>query len=238
MASIAGERSDPLTFWQKMAIGIAAFILFGFFQWAARGFVDIPRVPIWIHVHALVMVGWLGLFIYQPTLIKRGEPARHRRFGRIALALAALIVILGSFSAIMSIRTNHVPPFFTPAYFLALTHIGLALFVAMLVAAIVNRRDTEVHRRLIVGANVLLMEPAYGRLLPMPLLGPWGETVGMVIQLGTLAIVARHDKATLGSVHRATLIAMVAVVANHVLYEIMGRTSLMASLAARITGSA
>ncbi|SLK07446.1 hypothetical protein [Novosphingobium mathurense] len=236
MASIADERSGALTFWQKMAIGIAAFILFGFLQWTARGFVDIARVPVWIHIHALVMVSWLGLFIYQPTLIKRGDPARHRRFGRIGMALAALIVILGSFASIMTIRTDHVPPFFTPAYFLALNHVGLALFAAMLVAAIVNRHDTQMHRRLIVGANVLLMEPAYGRMLPMPLLAPWGETVGMLIQLGTLAIVARHDRATLGSVHRATLIAIGVVAANHALYEAMGRTSLMAELAARITG--
>lgn len=234
MASVAEERVGALSFWQKMAIGISAFILFGFFQWAARGFVDISAVPIWIHLHALIMVAWLALFMAQPTLVKRDSLARHRQLGWVGMGLAAMVVILGSFASIMAIRTAHVPPFFTDAEFLALTHIGLAAFIAMLVAAVVNRRDSQAHRRYIVGANVLLMEPAYGRLLPMPLIVPWGETVGMLIQLGTLAIVARHDKATLGHVHRVTIIAMAVIVADHALFELLGRMPFTASLAAGI----
>jgi hypothetical protein len=234
MASVADARRGALSFWQKMALGIAAFILFGFFQWTARGFVNIPAVPVWIHAHALVMVAWLALFVIQPTLVKRNALARHRQLGRIGIGLAALIVVLGSFSSIMAIRTAHVPPFFSPGYFLALTHVGLAAFVAMLVAAIVSRRDTQAHRRFIVGANVLLMEPAYGRLLPMPLLAPWGETVGMFIQLGTLALVARHDRATLGHVHRVTVIAMAVVVSYHALFEMLGRMPFVISLAEAI----
>ena len=236
MASIADARAGALSFWQKIALGIAIFILFGFFQWAARGFVDIPAVPIWIHAHALVMVAWLALFVIQPTLVKRDALAQHRRLGQIGLVLAAVVVALGSFSSIMAIRTAHVPPFFTPAYFLALTHIGLAAFAGMLAAAIVHRRDTQAHRRFMVGANVLLMEPAYGRLLPMPLLGPWGETVGMLIQLGTLALVARHDRATFGHVHRVTIIAMAVVAGYHALFELLGRAPFTVSLAARIAG--
>lgn len=236
MASVADARAGALSFWQKMAIGIAVFILFGFLQFAARGFVDIPAVPAWVHIHALVMVAWLGLFVLQPTLVKRDALARHRQLGRIGLGLAALIVGMGSFAAIMSIRTAHVPPFFTPAYFLALTHIGLASFIGMLTAAIANRRDTATHRRLIVGANVLLMEPALGRLLPMPLLGPWGETVVMLFQLGTLVIVARHDKTALGHVHWATATGMIVIVTTHALVEFFARVPFVASLAASIAG--
>lgn len=238
MASVADARTGALSFWQKMAIGIAVFVLFSFLQFAARGLVDIPAVPVWIHFHALVMVAWLGLFVVQPTLVKRDALARHRQLGRVGVVLAALIVIVGSLSAIMSIRTAHVPPFFTPAYFLALTHIGLASFVIMLAAAIASRRDTATHRRFIVGANVLLMEPALGRILPMPLLGPWGETAAMLVQLATLAIVARHDKATLGHVHWATVTGMTAIVVTHALVEFFARVPFTASLAASIAGGA
>ncbi|HKT84912.1 MAG TPA: hypothetical protein VJQ77_02370 [Novosphingobium sp.] len=237
MASVADARAGTLSFWQKIAIGIAVFILFSFLQWAARGFVDIPAVPIWIHIHALAMVSWLGLFIIQPTLVKRDMLAWHRRLGRIGLALAALIVGLGSFAAIMAIRTAHVPPFFTPAYFLALTHVSLAAFAGAVIAAVVTRRATQTHRRFIVLATVLLMEPAYGRLLPMPLLGAWGETVGMFIQLGVLVLVARHDERTLGHVHRATITGMIVVAAVHSLIELLARFPVTAALAGGIAGA-
>lgn len=237
MASVADTRTGALSFWQKTAIGMTVFILFGFFQWAARGFVDIRAVPPWVHVHALVMVGWLALFIVQPTLVKRDALAWHRRLGWIGMGLAALIVALGTFASIMAIRLSHVPPFFTPAYFLALTYVELTAFVGMLVAAVRSRRDTQAHRRFIVGANVLLMEPAYGRILPMPLLGSWGETVGMFIQLGVLVLVARHDERTLGHVHRATVTAMVVVAAVHSLIEFLARLPVTAHLAAAVAGA-
>lgn len=237
MASIADTRKGALSFWQKIAIGIAAFITFAFLQWAARGFVDVRAVPVWVHVHALVMVSWLAVFIAQATLVKRGVLVWHRRLGWAAMALAALIVALGSFVSIMAIRAAHVPPFFTPAYFLALTHVELAAFAGMIAAAVLARSDTETHRRFIVGANVLLMEPAYGRLLPMPLLGSWGQTAGMFIQLGVLVLVARHDGRTLGRVHRATITAMIVVTAVHSLIEVFARLPVTAALAAAIAGA-
>lgn len=237
MASVAEPRTGEFSFWQKTAMGIAVFILFSFFQWTARGFVDIPAVPAWIHVHAVIMLGWLALFVVQPTLAKRDALARHRLLGWVGMGLAAMVVAMGSFAAAMSIRTAHVPPFFTPAYFLALNLVGLAAFAGMLTAAVWNRRNSEAHRRLIVGANVLLMEPAYGRLLPMPLLGAWGETVGMFIQLGVLVLVARHDERTLGHVHRATVAAMIVVAAVHALIEFLAPLPVTVSLAARIAGA-
>jgi hypothetical protein len=54
-----------------------------------------------------------------------------------------------------------------------------------------------------LGATVIVMEPGIGRILPMPLLGgfaPWAE---LSVQLGVLAILARHDRKVLGRVHPA-----------------------------------
>lgn len=55
-----------------------------------------------------------------------------------------------------------------------------------------------------LGSTILILEPALGRLLPMPLIMPWGELLVMVIQLGVLWLVVRHDRASLGAVHPAT----------------------------------
>ncbi|MBE7608299.1 hypothetical protein G6O43_25645, partial [Salmonella enterica subsp. enterica serovar 4:-:1,2] len=50
-------------------------------------------------------------------------------------------------------------------------------FAALIVAAIVRRRQTEWHRRLNFSGMALLLGPAYGRLLPMPFLIPYAYEV-------------------------------------------------------------
>ncbi|MBT0671161.1 hypothetical protein HT136_22575 [Novosphingobium profundi] len=206
-----------------MTLGIALFDLFAFVQFTARGFVNLTSVPPWIHLHALVMIGWLALFVVQPTLIRKGDVVRHRQVGLLAVALAAAVVILGGYSAVMTLRTHHVPGFFAAPYFLMLTLINLVAFAGLVVAAIhASRHDPSSHPRLIVAANVLILEPALGRLLPFPLIQPWGEFSVMVIQLGVLAVMARHDLVSLGRIHRATLAGMGVVAFSHSLIEMTG----------------
>lgn len=237
MATSAPASTLRMTFWQKMALALALFIVFGFAQFSARGFVDFGHIPAYIHLHALVMLGWLSLTVAQPLLAERRDLALHRTLGWIGAVLAALVVGLGSFVAIQVIGAHHVPPFFTPPYFLALTQFGLLAFAGLVGAAIARRRETQWHRRLIIGSTVLLMEPALGRVLPMPLIVPWGEWAVLAVQLGVLAIVAGHDRRTLGAVHPATVTCMAVVTLTHVIVELLAMTPPVVALAGRIGGA-
>ena len=221
MATRAQASTNRMTFWQKMALGLALFIAFGFAQFSARGFVDFGHIPAYIHLHALVMLGWLGVTVAQPLFAERRDRALHRRLGWIGAVFAALVVGLGSFVSIKTIAAHHVPPFFTPPYFLALTQVGLIAFAGLVGAAIIRRRETQWHRRLIIGSTVMLMEPALGRILPMPLIMPWGEWAVLGVQLGALAIVAGHDRRTLGAIHPATIACMAVVAITHVVVELL-----------------
>ena len=224
MASVAQADAGGLSFWQKMALGMALFIVFGFAQFAARGFVDFANVPAWIHLHGVVMIAWLALTVVQPSLTQRDNVALHRRLGWLGVALAAAVCVIGSAAGILSIRTQHVPPFFTPPYFLALTQIGIAVFAGMIAAAVINRRRTDWHQRLMLGATILIMEPALGRVLPMPLIMPWGEWLALALQLTALAIVMRHDRKTMGHVHPATVTAALVITLSHVVVELLAVT--------------
>ncbi|MCB2079910.1 MAG: adenylate cyclase [Novosphingobium sp.] len=237
MATLADVPAGRMTFWQKLALGLALFIVFGFAQFAARGFVDYGKAPVWLHFHGIAMLSWLALIVVQPTLAARGNLALHRRLGWLGAALAALIVGLGSYVSVQTIAIAHVPPFFTAPYFLALTQIGVVAFGGLVVAAILRRRETQWHQRLIMGATILIMEPALGRVLPMPLMVPWGEWAVMVVQLLVLGIVMRHDRKTLGAIHPATTSVVIVVVLTHILVELAARTQFMASAAARIAGA-
>jgi hypothetical protein len=182
------------------------------------------------------MVAWLGLLIVQSTLAARLDLATHRRLGWVGLPLVLAIPPLAIATCVAALRTHLVPPFFTPAFFLALVVIESLTFAALIVAAIAMRRRTAWHRRFMVGATIILLEPAFGRTLPMPLMGGWGEWVAMVLQLAVLGIMVRHDLASRGKMHAATAIVLACIVLTHVVDAVLGTTPQMIALAGSISG--
>lgn len=236
MATVATRVSREESFYQKMAAGLAVFILFSFLQFAARGFVDYRQVPLVVHFHAVAMVSWLGLLVVQSTLAQRLDLATHRRLGWVGLPLVLAIPPLGIATCVSVLRGHMVPPFFSPSFFLSLVVIESLTFAGLIIAAIVMRRRTAWHRRFMVGATIILLEPALGRVLPMPLMGGWGEWVAMALQLGVVGIMARHDVATRGKVHAATAVVGALVVLTHVVDTLLGMTPQVIALAGAISG--
>lgn len=223
MATLARADTRDQSFWQKMMLGIALFIVVGFVQFAARGFVQPAQVPIYVHLHGAIMIAWLTLSVVQATLVRRDNLALHRQLGWIGVVLAAAVVVTGSFVGLRAVETGRQPPFFSPPYFLALTQIGIGFFAATVALAVARRKQTEWHRRLMLSAMILIMEPALGRLLPMPLIMPWGEWLALAIQLAVFMIVVRHDRRVLGHTHPATLTGMAIVTLGHVAVETASR---------------
>ena len=221
-------------FFARLNLGLALFIAFGFAQFEARGLAPFAAFPWVVHAHAAAMVAWLGLLVIQPRLVVRDAMALHRALGWAGAALVVAIVAFGSMTGFAAVTRGFVPPFFTPAYFLALVHVGVLGFAAMVFWAIALRKRTDWHRRLIVGSTVVILEPALGRLLPMPLLGAWGEWLAMALQLAALGLLVRHDRRSLGRVHPATLASGAAVVGVHVGIEALAAFPPFAAYAASI----
>jgi len=236
MATIAARVQREEIFYQRMGIGLALLILFAFGQFAARGFVDYRHVPLAVHVHAAAMASWLLLLVVQSTLAQRMDLALHRKIGWVGLVLVLAIPPLAIAACVAMMRAHAVPPFFTPAFFLTLVAVESLTFAGLVIAAIALRRRTQWHRRLMIGATIILLEPAFGRLLPMPLMGGWGEWVAMVLQLVAVGIVARHDLGAHGKLHTATLLVAGAVVFTHLFDTIVGATPAMIGLAGSIAG--
>ena len=233
-AAEGAARAEP--FWHRMAIGLAVFIVFGFLQFALRGFVDPVAAPFWVHVHGVAMLAWLALLIAQPTLVSRNNLALHRQLGRIGGLLAIFITLLGIFTGIASLMLGRFPPFFTPPYFLALTVTESLVFGAMVAWAIRRRRATDWHRRLMIGATIVILEPALGRLLPIPLMGPWAEPAVALCQLAVVAIVAAYDRRSRGVVHPATWAVAAVVIATRVAISLLAMTPPVIALAERLAG--
>lgn len=217
MATAAINAAYPYSrdqrFFTRMAIGMALFVVFAFGQWALRGMTSPATAPIWVHLHGVAMLTWLSAFVMQNVLAGVQNIALHRKLGWASFALVLIIAGLGMFTGRMAIELHRVPPFFSNAYFLALTHIEAASFALLVGAGIALRRHTHWHRRLMFGATMLVMEPAFGRLVPAPILGPvLTPIIQMSLQLGMVAIVARHDLKETGTLHPATRLVALAVV--------------------------
>lgn len=206
-------------FFTKYAAILALIIIFGFAQFAARGIVDIPSAPVWVHMHGAIMLLWLGLFVGQNLLIQRKAFASHRKLGWFSLLVAMAIVVVTCYSGYMAVALGRKPPVFSDSYFLALVYVEALVFLSMVIWAITRRRDTQWHRRLMFGSTIIILEPAFGRLLPLPLLVDWAEWIIMLVQLGFVAVLARHDRQSLGRIHPATSATMVIVIAVHVAVE-------------------
>ena len=236
MASTAEGAARAELFWHRMAIGLATFIVLGFLQFALRGFVDPVAAPFWVHLHGVAMLSWLALLIVQPTLVSRDNLALHRRLGWIGAGLALFITCLGIFTGVASLVLNRFPPFFSPPYFLALTTVESLVFGLMVWAAIRRRHTTAWHRRLMIGATIVILEPALGRILPMPLMIGWSDIPIGLIQLGVVGIIALYDRRTLGRVHSATKAIAAIVIAVRITIYLLAMTPPVIALAERLAG--
>ncbi|MBV9528396.1 hypothetical protein [Sphingomonas sp.] len=225
------------SFFARYAIVLALFIIVAFAQFSLRGFVDIRKMPPVIHAHALVMMTWLGLFVLQNQLVHRGELALHRKVGWASAIVVAAVAVLGCAVGYTALSMHMVPPIFTQPYFLSLTVIEATAFAATVAWAVSLRRRTEWHRRIMFGATFLLLEPALGRLLPMPLLGDYGEWVALLVQLVFVGVIARHDRKVLGQVHPATIACAAILIGVHSLVSFAAILPPVVSAASAVAGT-
>jgi hypothetical protein len=227
-------RDQP--FFLKLSAAIALFIIFAFAQFGLRGLSSPFTAPVWVHLHGVAMLGWLGTLVTQNALARGAHLSVHRKLGWIAAVLVAAIVFLGCYTGVRAIELHRQPPFIAPAYFHALTWVESLAFGLMVAAGIALRRRTQWHRRLLIGATIVILEPALGRVLPVPLLGDWNELTVLLCQLGVVAVMGAHDRKVLGRVLPATWWVAGAIVAIHVAVVTLARTPAVIVLASSLAG--
>ncbi len=222
MATVAHQQLAPASgderFFLRGAILMTVTIIAGFSTQYLMGrstFASPPRV----HAHAIVFMGWVAIYLMQNVFVATDRMALHRRLGWIAAAWMVPMVFLGFYVTIVMVRRAYVPFFFQPLQFLIFDPVTVLGFAALTTAAIVNRRRTEWHRRLHFCGMSLLLGPAFGRLLPMPLLQPWSwETafaVGLLFPIAGVVADLRRN----GRVHPAWGYGMAAMIGTFLLTE-------------------
>lgn len=161
--------------------------------------------PLLVHLHAIVFMGWIAIYVAQTLLAAGGHRALHRTLGWVGTVWVVPMVVLGIVATVAMVRRGQAPFFFQPAQFLVLNPTSVIMFAGLTWAAIALRRQTGWHRRLHYCGMANLLGPAFGRLLPMPLLSPWAfEATAVCVMLFPLAGMIA-DRRRSGRVHPAWL---------------------------------
>lgn len=159
-------------FFLYTSIAMAVVIVAAFALQLGAGRSSFGAPPI-VHAHAVVFMGWVVLYLAQNIFVARRARALHRALGWIGAGWMVAMVALGVIVTVRLVRMGHAPFFFTPLKFLLLNPVSVIAFAGLTIAAIAMRRDTSWHARLHYCAMANLLGPAFGRLLPMPLLIPY-----------------------------------------------------------------
>ncbi|RYY29479.1 MAG: hypothetical protein EOP62_00340 [Sphingomonadales bacterium] len=129
--------------------------------------------PLLIHLHAVVFFGWVVLYLLQNVFVYRGVMGLHRTLGWIGAVWMAVMVVVGIYTTMTMVRRGAAPFFFEPSFFLVMNALIVIGFAGLTSAAILLRKRTDWHRRLHYCGMAMLTAPAFGRLLPAPLMIPW-----------------------------------------------------------------
>ena len=190
-------------FFFTMACLMAAIIVAGFSFNIATGRSSFA-LPWLVHVHAVVMMGWVALYLAQNALIFSDNIALHRRLGWISVVWIPLVLVMGMLITRWSLQARGGPPFFDQNQFLISNPLQLFGMAALVAWAVTVRRNTGWHRRLMYCAFAMLLGPGVGRLVPAPLLIPYAWYLTAVLPtLALMAVGILADKRRYGRPHPA-----------------------------------
>jgi len=206
MATLAAggpiEATKDDRFFLRAAMLMALTVAAGFSLQLAMGRSTFHSPPL-VHAHAITFMGWVTLYLLQNVFVATDRMALHRKLGWIGAAWLVPMLVLGCWVTVAMVRRGQVPFFFRPLQFLVFDPVTLFGFIGLTVAAILRRRETAWHRRLHYCGMSLLLGPAFGRLLPMPLLQPWAWEAAFAACLVFPAAGVIADRRRTGRIHPA-----------------------------------
>lgn len=203
-SSFARWRNDRL-FYTAMGLFVAALTIIGFSRtyYLSYWFDPPPTAPEMtplLTAHAAVFTAWIALMVVQPLLIARKNRNLHRKLGYAGAVTALLMVVLGNLAAIAAMNGGF-KGLGDPFVFYAVPFFGINAFGVAVALAVLWRNHAELHKRLILLANVGIVGAAVARI-PLDALAA-GAPLTFILgpNLITLAGIG-YDWVSRGRVHR------------------------------------
>ena len=235
VAGVAGRRRERL-FYTGMAVAFLITVFAGFARtYYLRPYFGTPSLTPLLHLHGIVFTSWLALLLAQTALVAAKRTGVHRRLGVAGAVLAALMIIIGTTTAIVRAKIVEVPPGApSPLVFLTIPLGDMLVFTILVVAGFYFRRRVDVHKRLMLLATISILPAATARL-PFAFIQQTGPLA--FFGLADLFIVPclAYDLASRGRFHRATVLGGLLIVVSHPLRLVVGNTQAWLAFATWLT---
>ena len=157
-----GARRPRVFVWAAAAALLV--VLAGFAKsYYLRGFFETGSLTTLVHMHGVVMTLWFATLLAQALLISAGNVRVHRQVGAAGAGLAALVLIVGTATAIAAAR-NGVSPGPPPLVFLAIPLGDMVVFAILVGLGFAYRRRGDYHKRFMISASLGILTAAIARL--------------------------------------------------------------------------
>lgn len=241
----AAVRSGTRAFYVAMGVLCAAIALIGFSQRylipLTQGAANETAI---VHIHGVVMFGWIAMLIIQTALVAAGRTSLHRTVGLAGVALGTLVVFtsvqIGVLQMVRELETGRPP---LPREFFIFPLANALLVLGLFIAGFANVNRPETHKRLMLMATFVILTPAFSRIAQM-IINVFPPNRIHTANLGALAtdvliaIAIAYDWRTRGRPHPAYLIAGACVVAVQALRMTVYPTSWWVGVADRFAALA
>ncbi|MCH8822238.1 MAG: hypothetical protein IH984_01905 [Planctomycetes bacterium] len=168
MTHLPKPKKSPLQRWFYLALSLwmGLIVVVGFwptyFGPLLAGTLDLKLI---VKIHANVYLVRIVILIAQTLLVLNRRLNWHRKLGWFAVGYAALMIAVVITALAIRFSNLHAAGEIREAHrSLIISSVDLLLFGGFLIAAIGYRKKSQIHKRLIILATVVLMGPAAGRM--------------------------------------------------------------------------
>ena len=231
------KRRRERLFFTGMSVAFLLVVFAGFARsyYLKPYFGTPPAMTPLLHLHGLLFTGWVVLLLAQTLLVAAKRTRVHMSLGVAGGALAVLMVLVGSWTAVVRAKVFVVPPDApSPLVFLTIPLGDMLVFALLVGAGFYYRRRADVHKRLMLLATITLLPAAVGRL-PHDFFLQGGPLVFFGIPDLFVLVMLGYDLLTRGRPHRATVLGGLLLVASHPLRLVVGNTQAWLSFATWLT---
>lgn len=231
----ATPRGKDRRFYTVMAVLIALTVFAGFAPtFYLRGlFEQKKELTSLVILHGILFTSWIALFVTQVRLVAAKRTDIHRKLGVVGGFLATAMPIVGVTAAIASAKRGFTPPNGPPPLvFMAIPLTDMIVFPTLVGLALLFRRRTDIHRRLMLVGTLAILTPAIARI---GFIRPYGIPAFLgLTDLFILGAVA-YDRIRNGRFHPAFVWGGLFVIASQPARILFARTETWHAIATWLT---
>ena len=226
------EIQSRSKFFMYVSIALLVIVLVAFSPtFYLRAFFDVPAIPLYVYGHGAALTAWFIWFCVQTTAVNNGRVELHRRLGAVGVTIGILVLISGTAAAMglaprLLEKYGNIDSDFSRIAGVVWGNIGmLVAFTGFLVAAVLNRRKSKIHKRLMYLVSIGIILPAFGRIAKFPMIDLPEPPLAFAGLLTFLMLLGIFDRTNNGSVHRVTWIGGIALFASLIFFGLVVPTT-------------